>query len=415
MLQLLDEKDFEQSFQLGETHFEEWAGDADFDYLYGIAARNLGQHQKAIFAFERVIMNRPQDIKARAALAIAYYQLDNYKASQREFERCLALNPDPELADQIQNYIELMEDKALAQGQKWYGGVAASLGYDTNVNSGLGDTQTELPFPGLGLLPVRFAIEEDAQWQVNAQLGYQHPLTKSSTLFTDIAVNNTEYQDFDQYQKTSADLVMGYQYKGDTSQYKLLGYVQPFWLGDEHYQNLAGVMFDMTWFTEDQSAWVWTSSITRTNNQVDDNLSLDAATTELIWRIPHGRSMHSLSLGVSAERVREFNELSQHNERDLVFVGYAWQSRIADWAGFGVSIDYQESDHKHDDLRFLLDEEPFFEPRHDKTLMLGLDFSWYFSSDWSWQTKVRVSQKDSNVVLYDYDKELVTTGFNYRF
>ena len=49
----------------------EHAGDPEFDFWYGLAARAAGQRQQAVFAFERVVANQPGNARAKLELADA--------------------------------------------------------------------------------------------------------------------------------------------------------------------------------------------------------------------------------------------------------------------------------------------------------------------------------------------------------
>jgi outer membrane protein len=109
------------------------AGDAEYDYLLGIAALESGKPTEAIFAFERVLAVNPGDSDARMQLARAYYMTGETKASREEFETVKRQQP----ADQANRITEeyLRAIKQAESGTTVRGYVEASIGYDTNINS----------------------------------------------------------------------------------------------------------------------------------------------------------------------------------------------------------------------------------------------------------------------------------------
>ncbi len=417
---LIEQKQNVAAFELGEKTFEEWAGDPEFDFLYGVAARKSGNHQKAIFAFERVIVNTPTNLKARIALAIAYYEVDNFKAARREFKQSILLKPRPNVVNQINKYINLMDVKILSKRERLYGSVFALYGYDTNVNSGLGDEQTELPLPGLGLIPFSFGIESDTQTQLRAQLNYDYPMTQTDTITASVAVSDTTYSEFNQFQKTSSDISVSYQGKGDepNRSYKAMVYFQPFWLAGQHYQNLMGVMLDNVWQLDHSDSLTLSLNASHTDNQLDNLLDLNAGTVRLTYAQRKSVMMHAYSVGFAMERVDSLSIDSQHNERNVMSIGYRNNWFIQRFGMLTSSVDLLHSEHFNDDMRFRqVDnaELSFFEKRKDLTLNIGLSFNMSIAENWIWMTSLRGAFKDSNVVLYDFDKKIATTGVLYKF
>lgn len=45
---------YERALVLGDENLEEWEGDPEFDFLYGLAALEAGSPNDAVFALERV-------------------------------------------------------------------------------------------------------------------------------------------------------------------------------------------------------------------------------------------------------------------------------------------------------------------------------------------------------------------------
>lgn len=145
---LLDEGRVEQSTAILERDLLELAGNADYDYLLGLAWYKSGQKAKAMFAFERVLMVAPSNVDARLKAAQISVGRDDAAYARDLLEplsaRTLDAGQQQELA-QIRSAISAASsNKPLAVRGYLLGGI----GWDDNVTSG--PNQTALLIPGLG-------------------------------------------------------------------------------------------------------------------------------------------------------------------------------------------------------------------------------------------------------------------------
>lgn len=58
--QKIQENDANSAWQLATNLEDEHLGDVDFDFLYGLAALQVKENERAVYAFERVVANKPQ-------------------------------------------------------------------------------------------------------------------------------------------------------------------------------------------------------------------------------------------------------------------------------------------------------------------------------------------------------------------
>ncbi|HEB98506.1 MAG TPA: tetratricopeptide repeat protein, partial [Thiotrichales bacterium] len=74
------------------------AGDPDFDMAFGLAALEFGHPEQAVFAFERVLMIRPWDHRARLELGRAQLANGNFAAARESFQTVLDAQPPETVA-----------------------------------------------------------------------------------------------------------------------------------------------------------------------------------------------------------------------------------------------------------------------------------------------------------------------------
>jgi tetratricopeptide (TPR) repeat protein len=83
---LLEQRRASEAYALLIPHESTRAGEVEYDYLLAIAANDTGEHERAVFALERVLALDPRNHLARAEIARAYLALGERDAARREFE-----------------------------------------------------------------------------------------------------------------------------------------------------------------------------------------------------------------------------------------------------------------------------------------------------------------------------------------
>ena len=90
---LVERREAAQAFSLLEPHEQRLAGEVDFDYWLGVAAFESGRLDRAVIAFERVLVRRPDFDSARLELARTYLRMGALDVAGQEFDRLLARAP----------------------------------------------------------------------------------------------------------------------------------------------------------------------------------------------------------------------------------------------------------------------------------------------------------------------------------
>ena len=125
----------ERAFALLEPLEATRAGDIEFDYLLGIAAFDAKRYDRAVIAFERVLLNDPRFASARLDLARAYYAMGADDLARQEFERLLQANPSPEGEKVIRDYLEAIENRRKGPQRRFTAYVEVGGGHDNNLSS----------------------------------------------------------------------------------------------------------------------------------------------------------------------------------------------------------------------------------------------------------------------------------------
>lgn len=110
-------------------------GDAEFDYLLGLAALDSGRPAAAVTAFERLLAVNPAHHGARMELARAYYALGADGLARQEFQQLQAMSPPPQARHAIEQYLRALASREQGRGPQHRAWMEAGLGYDSNITA----------------------------------------------------------------------------------------------------------------------------------------------------------------------------------------------------------------------------------------------------------------------------------------
>lgn len=132
-------------------------GQAEFDYLLGVAALEAGQYSLALESLERVVLVHPQHAGAWLDLALVHYRLEDYEAARLMMRHVQEhFSPTPALTIQL---TRLQRQLRWAPYTKdWLVELSAHMGYVRNANAGLNNLNFTLT--PLGGLPISVKADE---------------------------------------------------------------------------------------------------------------------------------------------------------------------------------------------------------------------------------------------------------------
>lgn len=195
---LLKRSDARAAYELLLPLEAQRAGDPEYDYLLGIAALDAGDHERAVFALERVLALQPDNLRARAEIARAYYQMGERDTAQREFEAVRARGVPPEVRDTIDRFLSAIESSRTTRFNAY---VEIAAGHDSNVNGATAQGQVAVPFFGGAVFQLApgaqrmsdsfnslgagfsFGTEFAPQWSLVGGVSYYGKYNHDETLF----------------------------------------------------------------------------------------------------------------------------------------------------------------------------------------------------------------------------------------
>jgi tetratricopeptide (TPR) repeat protein len=135
-VELFNKSDFEGAYKKFSELFEANPGDPRINFYLGRSALETKRYEDALSAFERVLIVEPTHIRSRIEMARAYFELKEFDSANMEFDKALEADIPKKVKEQILAYKKAID----AAKQKHFinGYLMAGIGWDSNVNNGIG-------------------------------------------------------------------------------------------------------------------------------------------------------------------------------------------------------------------------------------------------------------------------------------
>ncbi len=385
------------AWQLALKLEADYLGDPDFDFLYGLAALKVQENERAVYAFERVVANKPNWLDAQYYLASAYYTMKNYHAA---IEITQSMGEINNISEKLKVSALKLNSLAVIALEKQslfvQHSVEANVGYDSNVNAGTSEDNVFLPFLNQDIILSDESKEiSDSYLALGYQLKASKTLTQSSKLTFSGASklhffsNESDYNRFFlntnlQYQKDFADV------SGSVGVRAV-----PLWLDGEYYRTQYGATAGLNKALDKNWRVATDVFFGKTKNDINQLLSTKDTSLQASAQYITQRWRHLVSLAYSTE-ISEF-DASQHNDRKTnafnYMINYALDSN---WLA-SLNISYQHQNYQH--------EHPFFfVKRVDKMWMFGTAIQYQDTERWSYRLSANLQDKDSNLALFSYQR-----------
>lgn len=125
----------EAAYALLSPYELHYAGNVDFDYLFGLTLLDTGRVDEAVFALQRVVSIDENFAGARMDLARAYFETGDDVAAKREFEQLLTQSPPNETRQVIEAYLRALDVREARYKRQLVGFVNIGVGSSSNANA----------------------------------------------------------------------------------------------------------------------------------------------------------------------------------------------------------------------------------------------------------------------------------------
>ena len=413
LTQLIEQSKFPLAYQLGLTMHEEWEGDEQFDFNFALAASQTGHYNQAIFAFERLLDAHPNNLRFRLEVARCYYFLNNHEAAKREFTTVAEANPPAEVQNQIDHFLDRIDDQQHKVTQSWKAGIGLALGHDTNINAAADIDSINVPvLNGTLFLDNKQKSQASNYYQLQG-FGYiKQPLSKRTHLDASLSASQKDNLVNNDFDLSNLSANGGITLLRNQHSLRLGGIARQYWLAGETLQNqlLANVRWQ--WFFA--PAWKASAELElgQQNNNQNDALDFNQLQGKFgILRHYEQGFVHSLQLSLGSNTAKDKKYDFQGS--DYYSLGYQAQQKLTANQQLYAQASYRNN---HYAAKFA-DDDLFYagKQRSDNIAQLAVGWLSTIQSETTFKLQVNHSNNQSNLKLYDYQRTLIEAGLTLAF
>ena len=410
MNQLISQGQFQQAYTVGQNNLLDLEGEAEFDFLYGLAALETNNPDEAVFAFERIVYVYPDQQRVKLELARAYFMSNNFAASEQLFNEVLATNPGPNVEANIQAFLDLIDQRqeSLSSSFSWY--VNSNIGSDSNINSATELGVINTPIGDVELSPNGQSIDDEFM-DLGAGFNYSYPFDKNSSAFARASYNQHNNFSTNEFDLDVMAGEAGYATIRENIRLSLSGRLQRVDLDDAKFQTSSSVLGSMQRNAGDG----WSQGITAAFTAVryDEGVNPDNNLRDVNQYLisgnlgkASGRFLHNVSVYFGDEDAQQ--AAGKNNAQSFYGIAFSEQFQFKPGHIPYFRISYHKSDNKS--------EAPVFNiERRDNTFSTSIGWIWQFNRKLNITTDLTYTDNDSNIDLYGYKRLKYQTGLRYQF
>lgn len=406
---LLDKSQAREAFDLLEPQETPRAGDPDFDTVLGIAANETGQFTRAIFALERVLSVQPENSRARAELGRALFSVGDTVGSRRVLLQTKQDNIPVEAAATIDQFLQAIDrtEEAARSSVKSY--VEAGIGYDSNINSGVANSNVAVPaFGGLVFTINNSGLAtKDNYATLSAGMSARYVIDPRWSLIANLSGNARGHQKNGTYNNLQLDANAGASYRYEKNEFTGVVQVGTYDVNGTRSRDQAGIVGEWTYrfdgFRQLSSYIQWGS------------LSYPGQPTRNTDRTVIGSSYaHAFRngfltfgggyIGTEKEKDSAFPQ-SGHK---LYGIRTGVQQELSPDLSLFAGLSYENRKYNGQDTLFLV-------TRKDDQFNLNLGLNWIPGKAWRVIPQLALTRVKSNVTLSDYKRSTISISLRRDF
>jgi len=406
----------QEAFALADGGLADWEGDAEFDFLYGLAALESGNANESVYALERVAATAENDLlrdRARLELARAYFVTNNLTASKNLFNAVLEQNPPPAVQQNIEAFLTLIETRENTRESTFNFQVSSSIGSDGNINSATSNGLIDTPLIGQIELNQDGQETDDNFSNTSISMNYNLPFDRDRSLGVSLNLNHLDNFSTDQFDIDSLRGELSYNWGSDAHKFRH---------GVSHTTvNLDGSGFqdslalNSSWQHIGANGWYQTVAASYSQIRYDTGSGALNDLRDVNQRLISGgftkisgALTHSLNL-YHADEDPENPNGGKHNGRNFTGLAYSllYQLNAQHTPYLRATIQDVEHDSEHPVF--------FNTKRSDDNESIALGWFWRMNRKLLLTADFSYTDNSSNIELFDFSRTKIQAGFRYQF
>lgn len=412
---LLKAKQYTEAYEFADEHTFDHGGLPEFDLLVGFAAYGSERYQEAVFAFERVVLERPNSYLAHYYLAQTYRKLQNLPAAIRELDKLLVRPLLEEQRDKAQKLRDRIERQLINKKRTWGQTLSAGLFFDSNINSGAGnvdtyfrppnDPDTVIPLAGL---TASSSATRDIGYTLGYQGYYQHPISQYQWFKADIGLAHYDYVDHNEFRRNPINLNLTYEHQFTNAKASVSVFTRPLLIEGQDYRVENGLYTNWNQSLSKRSgisAGASYSLVTKDENG-DQDFSRVRINTSYFFRT-------DIIQAVSLHAYQDVSDNSYFDFNDKHVFGGMYQITWPLSEVLFISGNFLHEQHSYQgEHPWATDENNKVYTREESLSMLSTQLSFRTSKKITLKLNLNLQHKTSNLSLFEFNRtELGATWY----
>lgn len=406
IINLLKQNQATEAFNLANQSAAEWEGEPNFDYAYALSARAVGKFQLAVFAFERVLNNKPDSYLGRYHLAVTYFDMQHWQAALHQFQILGQQKEKHRLSEDVDRYERILKRRLGQQEDHWNNWLQLTVGTDSNANNGIKDEFINIPLFG----DVRL-FEQSREIQSNfaelqGQLLFIRPIDQKRAWYGGMSGQLVQYEKALAWDRLYLNTSVGYRFKWQQFDFDVGVFYRPLRLDGDNYLAYSGGVFEASYDLTATSKLG--TSLSYAMEDYDQGKSRDKKQLVVaFWLNQHINNFnHKLVLRYGDESAQE--KSSKHIERALWGASYHIYWQIDNQFAWLANVDFLNGDHSA--------VEPLFQQKRDtKLTRIETRLNYQFLPQWLASFGLSYMTHDANIALYDYKRSRAFISVRFGF
>jgi hypothetical protein len=398
-----------QAYELLEPHEVKRAGDPDFDTVFGIAANMSGEHARAVMALERVTIVQPGNTRARAELGRAMFAVGDSKSARTLLEQAKAQGAPAAAALTIDQFLRAIDVAEAQMRSSWRAYAEFGVGHDDNVASGPVNPNVAVPrFGGAVVVLGPTSVKRGATFaNLAAGVAGRHVLDSRWSIVGNASVNKRVNHNESFANNDQVNLLGGVSYRVDRQEFTVAAVYEDYHYNGATSRTQRGLVGEWAYRIDDQrevGAYLQWSRL-----HYPQQTARDAHRTVVGGSYAQRLGGDWLAWGgLYAGSENESTAGSAYYGHSLSGLRAGVQKSLrSDLSGF-AAINYEHRSYGGQDPSFLV-------KRSDNQTTLSLGMNWVPAKSWRITPQLSHIRNQSNVVIYDYDRTLISVTARKEF
>ena len=411
----VDGSQFDQAYQTAMAN-PQLIGDVHFDFLYGVAAINVGRVPEGLLALERHLSAVPANDRARLELARGYFLLGEYTRARAEFEFVLRYNPPAGVRANINGFLQTMQVRENADRRgsaRFY--AEAGFGHDNNVNGGTFHDNYRV---GNQLLTPEPASRQVSDDYAQVALGGQQLMRVSSRLsvFAGGDIDHRANAKQHIYDISTAGAYIGFSQLSGLAVWRATLGANEMLVGGSRYRSTVQVNVDASLSPSAESSLLVSGQYSGWRHNAFNNVhDARVSTIGLTYTYNFSSMAWAPAAGVrlsfsQEDNQRSRNDLGKKGPTLRVFAGITPLERLRVSAGLTAST----TQYGGFDIVYRAASDPN-EVRKDNVVGADVVANYAINANWSVRTEAQWTIARSNQDLYDSSRKSLGLKLRYQY